>query len=151
MFTSFVNLMNLPEIGDKNFSTDAEFNRYVQIWGTLSEKYSAVIIQNNFDLSPIALLGNLDCVENFGIANFLAEMNLRFAEYARTHKNFFIHDLQGLSARIGLSTWHNSFQYHAYKIAINYDVMPEVALNLSKIIRVILGKNKKCLVLDLDK
>lgn len=150
VFTSFVNLINLPSIGDKNFSADVEFNRYVQIWESLTEKYSAVIIQNNFDSPYIAPFGNLDNVENYGLAHFVAEMNLRFAEYAQTHKNFFIHDLQGLSARLGLDKWHNRFQYYAYKFAMNYDVMPDVALNLSKIIRAILGKNKKCLVLDLD-
>ena len=150
VFTSFVNLINLPTIGDKNFSADVEFNRYVQIWESLTEKYSAVIIQNNFDSPYIAPFGNLDNVENYGLNHFVAEMNLRFAEYAQTHKNFFIHDLQGLSARIGLDKWHNRFQYYAYKFAMNYDVMPDVALNLSKIIRAILGKNKKCLVLDLD-
>ena len=150
VFTSFVNLINLPTIGDKNFSADVEFNRYVQIWESLTEKYSAVIIQNNFDSPYIAPFGNLDNVENYGLTHFVAEMNLRFAEYAQTHKNFFIHDLQGLSARIGLDKWHNRFQYYAYKFAMNYDVMPDVALNLSKIIRAILGKNKKCLVLDLD-
>lgn len=33
---------------------------------------------------------------------------------------------------------------------MNYDFIPNVALNLAKIIRAIFGKNRKCLVLDLD-
>ena len=154
MFTSFVNLINLPDINDNTNSVqeklNAEYNRYLQIWQSLTEKFSALIIQNNFDLPFSFALGNFDAAATYGITPFVEELNQRFSKYAQSHKNFFIHDLHGLSARIGLDKWHNRFQYHAYKFAMNYDVMPEVALNISKIIRGIFGKNKKCLILDLD-
>ena len=151
IFTSFVNLINLPAVNDNvQEKIDAEFNRYVTIWEKLTEKFSAVIIQNNFELPYCSTLGNLDAAENFGKANFVSELNRRFAEYAQTHSNFYLHDLNGLAARIGLTKWYNRFQYYAYKFAMNYDVMPEVALNLSKIIRAVFGKSRKCLVLDLD-
>lgn len=154
VFTSFVNLINLPDINNNADSVqeklNAEYNRYLQILESLTQKFSAVIIQNNFGLPFSSSLGNLDAVENYGLNLFVAEINQRFAEYARSHKNFFIHDLQGLSAHIGLDKWHNRFQYYAYKFAMAYEIMPEVALNLAKIIRAVYGKNKKCLVLDLD-
>lgn len=154
IFTSFVNLINLPAIGDNlesvNEKLDAEFSRYVKMWTKLAEKFSAVTLQNNFDLPFSSTLGNLDAVEIYGHANFVEELNRRFAEYVRSHSNFYLHDLHGLSARIGLEKWHNRFQYYAYKFAMNYDFIPAVALNLAKIIRAIFGKNKKCLVLDLD-
>lgn len=154
VFTSFVNIINLPKLNeDKKVvqeKSEIEFSRYTQIWQKLQEKFSAVIIQNNFDLPFSNSLGNLDAVKNYGLSRFVEELNLRFAEYADSHNNFYIHDLHGLSAKIGLENWHNRSQYYAYKFAMNYDYMPEVALNLAKIIRGILGKNKKCLVLDLD-
>ena len=154
IFTSFVNLNNLPDITDNADSVQekliAEYNRYLQIWESLTKKFSAVIIQNNFDLPFSAALGNFDAAATYGTIPFVEELNRLFANYAQSHGNFFIHDLHGLSARIGLEKWHNRFQYHAYKFAMNYEVMPKVALNLSKIIRAVFGKNKKCLVLDLD-
>lgn len=154
IFTSFINLINLPEVNDNAESVkekfDSELNRYVNMWKKLAEKFSALIIQNNFDLPFSSTLGNLDAVEIYGHQNFVEKLNQSFAEYARSHSNFYIHDLHGLAAQIGLAKWHNRFQYHAYKFAMNYDVIPAVALNLAKIIRGIFGKNKKCLVLDLD-
>ena len=154
IFTSFVNLNNLPDITDNADSVQekliAEYNRYLQIWESLTKKFSAVVIQNNFDLPFSAALGNFDAAATYGTIPFVEELNRLFANYAQSHGNFFIHDLHGLSARIGLEKWHNRFQYHAYKFAMNYEVMPKVALNLSKIIRAVFGKNKKCLVLDLD-
>ena len=154
IFTSFVNIINLPSLNDSDSiiseKLNFEYERYLQMWNKLHEKFSAVIIQNNFELPYKNFLGSLDVVENFGTSNFVEKLNLRFADYAKTHSNFYLHDLHGLSARIGLNKYYNRFQYYAYKFAMNYDVMPEISLSISKIIRAILGKNKKCLVLDLD-
>lgn len=150
IFTSFVNILNLPKLNDSSEKLESEYNRYLQMWEKLQAKFSAVIIQNNFELPYKNFLGNLDSVENFGASNFVEKLNLKFAEYARTHANFYLHDLHGLSARIGLEKYYNRAQYYAYKFAMNYDVMPDVALNMAKIIRAVLGKNKKCLILDLD-
>ena len=154
IFTSFVNIINLPSLNDSDSiiseKLNFEYERYLQMWNKLHEKFSAVIIQNNFELPYKNFLGSLDVVENFGASNFVEKLNLRFADYAKTHSNFYLHDLHGLSARIGLNKYYNRFQYYAYKFAMNYDVMPEISLSISKIIRAILGKNKKCLVLDLD-
>lgn len=154
IFTGVVNLINKPNINDSaevvQEKLSAEYSRYLQIWESLSQKFSAVIVQNNFDLPFTAPLGNLDATATYGQNNFVEELNRKFAEYARSHKNFYVHDLHGLSARIGLNSWHNRAKYHAYKFAMNYDVMPEVALNIAKTIRALFGKSKKCLVLDLD-
>lgn len=154
IFTSFVNLMNLPQLNDSEKvlteKMSAEYNRYLQILEKLHEKFSAVIIQNNFELPYKNLLGSLDAVQNYGTSKFVEILNLKFAEYAHTHDNFYLHDLHTLSAKIGLEKWYNRFQFYAYKFAMNYDVTPEISLSIAKIIRAILGKNKKCLVLDLD-
>ena len=154
IFTSFVNLVNLPNLNDSDSVVaekfNAEYSRYLQMWEKLHEKFSAVIIQNNFELPYKNLLGSLDAVQSYGITNFVENLNLKFVEYARTHKNFYLHDLHSLSAKIGIEKYYNRFQFYAYKFAMNYEVIPEVSWSIAKIIRAILGKNKKCLVLDLD-
>ena len=77
-------------------------------------------------------------------------MNQKFAAYANSHHNFYIHNINRLSAQIGLEKWHNPAEYCAYKFAVSFDAMPAVANNLSKIIKAVFGLSKKCLVLDLD-
>lgn len=154
VFTSVVNIIDMPTIEDDDSvvqkKLDRETQRFQEIWGSLERKYHAVIIQNNMDLPYEAPLGSLEDTASFGTYRFVEALNERFANCARNQENFYIHDLHGLSARIGLNRWHQRSQYYAYKFAMNYDVMPDVALGLAKIIRGILGKNKKCLVLDLD-
>lgn len=154
VFTGAVNIVNIPTLNDSDSDIQkkitAEMERFLSIWKALENKYHAVIIQNNFEFPAATSLGNLAATLPIGICRFIQTLNERFADYANSHDNFYLHDFHGLSAKIGLSKWHNPFQYCVYKFAMNYDVMPEVSLSLAKIIRAVLGKTKKCLVLDLD-
>ncbi len=154
IFTSVVNIINWPTIND-NFNAvqdelTVEFARYQQVWESLWRRFSAVIIQNNFDLPFERDVGSLGSSISWGKYHYIESINAMFAKYAREHENFYIHDLNGLSARIGLARWHNHFQYYAYKFAMNYDVMPQVSSSLANIIKALTGKSKNCLVLDLD-
>lgn len=154
IYTSVVNLINRPDQDDDadavSGKLEAEYSRYQQVWQALQQRYSAVIIQNNFELPPAEPLGSLGASANFGVTHFVRDLNRRFAEYAAATDGFYLHDLCGLSARVGLSRWFDENQFFAYKYAASYDVMPEIANSLAKLIRAIYGKNRKCLVLDLD-
>lgn len=155
MFTSSVNIINIPSVNDDYAEVQekiaAEMLRFSEVWTKLSARYHAVIIQNNFDLPPSTNgLGSLSATLPGGINHFIAALNEKFSAYASIHDNFYIHDLHGMAAKIGLTNWHNPFQYYAYKLAMNYDVIPDVSLGIAKIIRGVFGKTKKCLVLDLD-
>ena len=155
VFTSMVNIIERPALSDGYDEVKEklrmEMGRFTRIWEELTKRFpAAVIIQNNMDLSYETGLGSLDAAEHYGLTRFIESLNRDFADYAVSHENFFLHDLHGLAARIGLLKWHDRFQYYAYKLAMSYDVIPEVSLGLAKIIKGLLGKNKKCLVLDLD-
>lgn len=153
VFTSVVNLMEKPDVHDDmqriQGKVESEFLRYRQIWRGLS-RYRAVIIQNNFDLPATEPLGSYGGSAYSGVTRFVCMLNERIAEYAATHQGFYLNDIHALSSRIGLDKWHNGSQFAAYKFAMDYDCMPDVSNGLAKIIRGVLGKTKKCLVLDLD-
>ena len=152
VFTSVVNIINWPCVTDHQTDVKqkltAEYERFCAVWDALKSRYNAVIIQNTFDFPYENDIGSLAVVK--GRNRFVADLNKKLAAYADEHEGFYLHDLQGLSARVGLRKWHNPIQYAAYKFAMDYDIMPEVSLGLAKIVRTILGKAKKCLVLDLD-
>ena len=152
VFTSVVNIINWPCVIDSQAEVQqkltAEYERFCAVWEALKSRYSAVIIQYTFDFPYENDIGSLTAVK--GRNRFVNALNEKLAEYAESHEGFYLHDLHGLSARVGLRKWHNPTQYAAYKFAMDYDVMPEVSLGLAKIVRTILGKVKKCLVLDLD-
>ncbi len=137
-------------IEDVNNKLEQRFDYYKKMWDKLKNDYNCPIIQNNFELPPYRLLGNRDCYDFHGSVNFITKLNLLFAEYAEVNQGFFISDLNYIASCFGLDKWFDNEAWYMYKYACSLDAIPDVAFNLSHIIKSIFGKNKKVLALDLD-
>ena len=151
--TTNQNIIKFPELNigiDEILSLiDNEIDRYKSIWSSLSQ-YNCPIIQNNFDYTINNSLGNMDSYDIHGKTYFINQLNEKFAQEARVTANLYINDINYLSSYIGLKNWFDESLWYQAKYALSMDSIPELALNISKIINSILGKSKKCLVLDLD-
>lgn len=148
------NIEEKPTVGEDGKSVseklEREFARYEKMWSVLSEKFGCVIIQNNFEMPSERLLGNREVGCAFGRIDFITRLNIKLYDYAQTHANFYIHDINYLSAAYGLERWHELRHWHLYKYAMSVSAIPEFAYSLSNIICSVMGKNKKVLALDLD-
>ena len=129
---------------------DAEFNRYKAMWEKIETTFCCPVIQNNFEFPIYRLLGNQDCSIYSGRVNFLNRLNMKFSEYACEHKDFYIEDIQYLSAQYGLDAWADPLYWHMYKYALSMEAIPTLSYSVSCIIKSLYGKNKKALTLDLD-
>ena len=129
---------------------DSQVKYFEGMWEKLRSKFNCPIIQNNFEMPFYRLLGNKDAQDYRGRTNFVTELNRRFYEYADEHNDFYIHDINYISAAYGLEQWSDPFYWYMYKYCLCLPAIPEFAFNLSNIIKSIFGKNKKALVLDLD-
>ena len=151
--TTSVNIHCYPKITDdienSNKLIDIEKEKYKLIWSSLS-KYNCIIIQNNFDFPNDRSLGNLDCYSTNGKTYFINQLNLWFSKKSIEIKNLHINDINYLSSYIGLQKWFSQSLWCQAKYAISMECIPELAFNISKIINSLFGKNKKCLILDLD-
>ena len=154
IFTSNRNIKQYPLLDDSKETVDAllnaEIEKYINIWDQLHEKYACPIIQNNFEMPIYRLLGNKDAADIHGKVNYLSRLNMKFYEYAQTHEDFYICDINYLSADYGLKEWSDPFYWYMYKCALCVDAIPYLAHNVANIIKSIFGRNKKGLVLDLD-
>lgn len=152
--TSNRNITAYPEPMDGAAEVDKllaqEYGRYTAMWNALHSTYHCSIIQNNFEYPFYRLMGNRDAADIHGRVNFITRLNLKFYEYAQAHDNFFIHDINYLSADYGLEKWSDPFFWHMYKYAMCLDAIPTVAFSVSNIIKSLFGKNKKAFALDLD-
>ena len=151
--TTNQNIIKYPEVSDSSQDIDTflsnEIQRYKSIWGSLS-KFDCAIIQNNFDYTDNRSLGNLDCYDIHGKTYFINKLNDEFSLNGREINNLYINDINYLSSYIGLKYWFDRSLWHQAKYALSMDSIPELAFSISKIINSILGKSKKCLVLDID-
>lgn len=148
------NISAYPKISSSKEETDKllknEAERFSSMWDKLLGDFSCPVIQNNMELPDFRLLGNKDCSDVNGRVNFISRLDQCFYDYAASHKNFYIHDINYLSAQIGLDKWSDPLYWHMYKYALAPAYFPEFAFSLSKIFASLLGKNKKALALDLD-
>lgn len=152
--TSYRNVLQLPPTGatvaELEGFVQAEVQRYRQIWQAIEEHVPAQIIQNNFEIPPYALLGNMDAVWSGGATRFFLELNAAFARASESDPRLLLHDVHGLSARIGLNRWFDWDRYFSYKILTTSEASIAMARSLASMIRAIYGRSRKVLVLDLD-
>lgn len=127
-----------------------EMEKFESIWGNLKRKYGCPIIQNNFEMPFYRLMGNKEASDVHGRINYLTRLNMKFYQYAQKHDNFYICDINYISADFGLREWADPFYYYMYKYALNVNAIPYLSFNVANIIKSVLGKNKKGFVLDMD-
>ena len=101
-----------------NEMLNSEYTKFEKMWKKLEEKFSATIIQNNFEYPYYRLLGNKDASDIHGRTNFITRLNQKFYDYANSAKNFFINDINYVSSCYGLDRWANQFYWHMYKYAL---------------------------------
>lgn len=152
--TSNRNVTNYPKPGDSREQVEQlleeQYEHFAMMWEKLEATYHCPVIQNNFEYPFYRLLGNQDASDVHGRIRFLTRLNERFYQYAETHENFYINDMNYMAAAYGLDEWADPFYWHMYKYCMCMKAIPEFAYNLSHIIKAVFGKNKKALVLDLD-
>jgi len=148
------NIANYPKIGmseeDVSALMDADYKKFEAMWEKIENTYHCPVIQNNFEFPAYRLLGNSDCYNISGRVAYINSLNARFAKYAREHKDFYIEDIQYLSASYGLDEWSDPLYWHMYKYALSMEAIPTLSYSVACIIKSIYGKNKKALTLDLD-
>lgn len=152
--TSNRNISDWPCINDSveliEGKLEKTYRQFETIWENLQSRWHCPIIQNNMELPYYRMMGNKDASDFHGRVNFVTRLNEKFYAYAREHENFYINDLNYISACYGLDKWSDPFYWHMYKYALCVPAIPVLSFNVANIIKAIYGKNKKAFVLDLD-
>ncbi len=112
IYTCYRNVLSCPTVPateeDHQRHLQRELERFRQIWQSLHDQIGCQIIQNNFELPPYALLGNLDAVSPGGLTRFYLALNAAFAREAEANPRLTLQDVHTLSAQLGLAHWFDS-------------------------------------------
>ena len=127
-----------------------ESKKLEMIWESLFSKLSCVVIQNNFELPQIRIMGNSSFYLDGGNINFINKLNLFISEATKKYNNLYINDINYLSSLIGLEKWYDNELWFNYKYAVSFEGITYIAHSVASIIKSIYGKNKKAIALDLD-
>ncbi len=152
--TSNRNITDYPQLTDSGEQVEQKLSEVVDkftgLWEHLRDTYHCPVIQNNFEYPFFRLMGNKDASDRHGRVNFVTRLNCRIYEYAQEREDFYICDINYLSASYGLEKWSDPYYWHMYKYAAAVPAIPYLSFNVANIIKSIYGKNKKVLNLDLD-
>ena len=148
------NIIEWPVMTDSKNDVDTKrqalMDKFTGLWDTMAAKYHCPIIQNNFEYPFFRLMGNKDASDYHGRINYVTSLNMAFYDYAQTHNNFYICDVNYISASYGLDKWSDPYYWYMYKYAVAVPAIPYLSFNVAKVIKSIYGKNKKAFNLDLD-
>lgn len=147
-------ISDFPVMSDDTETVTAKrqaiINKFTGLWDSLSQRYNCPIIQNNFEYPFFRLMGNKDASDSHGRVNFVTMLNCAFYDYAQSHDNFYICDVNYISASYGLEKWSDPYYWHMYKYGVAVPAIPYLSFNVANIVKSIYGKNKKAFNLDLD-
>jgi len=109
---------------------------------------SAILVQTvPAPLDP--LFGSFDRVQPGSPYAMVEKLNRRIIDWAHEGRVTLV-DVARLAAAIGLQNWHEPGYWHSSKLAFNPRLIPVYSDVVARTIAAVIGKSKKCLVLDLD-
>jgi len=116
----------------------------------IDSKLKARIIYSNFIEINDGAFGNFGNKVESSFLFQLRKLNFELMKLAVQRRDFFINDLSSLNSQWGLKTSFDAKMYVNASITLSHDFTAIVAENTLSIIRSLIGKIKKCIILDLD-
>ena len=98
---------------------------------------------------PQSLFGSFDHVHEGSLRALADAFNLALTALAKETGSYIL-DAASLAGRIGTDSWFDPVQHFAYKLPFAAECAPAYAELLGRLMGAIRGRQRKCLVLDLD-
>ena len=139
-------LLSQKQDVDKFLDTQGSY--YQLLWEKISEIKGCYIFQSNIVLPLERELGNMEANVYYSKRNIYQLLNIELLKKKLT--NVTIIDMEYISASIGKEKWFDYTLYFSSKINFSLKYIGIVCDIFAQQISTLLGKGKKCLILDLD-
>jgi HAD superfamily phosphatase (TIGR01681 family) len=116
----------------------------------IREQTQAVIIWHSFELPIFPSLGILDSQAGATQSAVVSELNHFLKSSLSGTPGAYYVDMNLCLMRLGQKKFYDARYWHMGRAPYTLDAYGEIALEDFKIIRAIIGKNRKCLVIDCD-
>ncbi|HLC52754.1 MAG TPA: HAD-IIIC family phosphatase [Candidatus Nanoarchaeia archaeon] len=114
------------------------------------ERPASTIIIHNFSVPSYSPLGIADNREAVGLQRSIQDLNRRMEDYFKDNNSVLVFDYDGFTGSYGKKNIIDRRLYFLADIKIKAEYLELLAKNYLNYINSLLGKSKKCLVLDLD-
>jgi FkbH-like protein len=124
-----------------------EINKLVEIF---SEKNDSIICTSNLQVPSYSPYGINENKVEFGLKDMIREFNFKIKENTKNNSKQFILDFDSFITKYGEDNVFDYKQYFLGDIKISFPFLPLIVDEMLCFVKPFLGKNKKCIVLDLD-
>jgi FkbH-like protein len=135
--------------GEADAKIDAAWSRLQMIVEGLRPSVKSAILVQTLPPPLDPLFGSFDRVYAGSPFAMVETLNRRIADWAGEGRVTLV-DIARLATAVGLGTWHEPGHWHASKLAFSPRLIPIYSDVVARTIAAVVGKSKKCLVLDLD-
>lgn len=132
-----------------NSSTESAINYLNMIADGFSKNGIDTILVQNVVPPPLFQFGNLDSQVAESLRGQIIRFNQDLAQLCRD-KGWFLFDLESIADLVGLERWHDPVKWHMAKLPFDPIFAPLFGDHAARLLAAILGRSRKCLVLDLD-
>ena len=146
---SFYFSYNMSETERKSLFEEkfSQLKNLIEIFQTNS---NSKLIIANFNIPHYSPNGIIETKSEFGFHEMIEEINKKLREISKNSNSVYIYNFNNFISKFGEKNVFDYRQFHLGDIQITYNLIPFLADELMGYIKPIHGKNKKCIVLDLD-
>jgi FkbH-like protein len=110
----------------------------------------ATVVVHNFALPPYPPLGIYEVMEPGSQTSVIRQLNRRLADAVRTIPGVYVLDYDRLCADAGYRNWQSDKMWYLGRAPLSAQALPALARAQAAFIQASAGRQRKCLVLDLD-
>jgi FkbH-like protein len=110
----------------------------------------AALVLHNFALPSHVPLGIYEPMEQESQTSVIRQLNTRVVDAVKTVSGIYVLDYERLCADAGYRNWQNDKMWYLARAPLSAEALPVLARVQSAFVQASLGRQRKCLVLDLD-
>lgn len=141
--------MDLP-ISERDDFAQQYINRIKQYWDLIAKHSTAKIMQMNFTEIDDKALGHYSAKIQTTFIYQLRKLNWLLQEAMNVNANVYPIDLLSIQIQLGASEYYDASYYYNAKMPISTKALPYVSKAIVDVLKSMIGRIKKCIVLDLD-
>ncbi|MDO4323065.1 MAG: HAD-IIIC family phosphatase [Lachnospiraceae bacterium] len=138
------------ETEDKAGFADAVYQKIRSYWELINSHGAVNIIQFTFVEADDRIFGNYAAKTQASFLYQVKKLNYLLMNGAQEVKNAFLMDLNYITAQYGREKVYDDKLYYIAKMPLSTGILPEVAKQVTDIVKAVSGRIIKCVVTDLD-
>ncbi|MQP24769.1 HAD-IIIC family phosphatase [Flavobacterium sp. LMO8] len=145
-----LNKYNKLKVEQQSSLATREIENIEAIVSTVSANSTAKIIYYNYNEIDDAVFGSYATKTETSFLYQLRKLNFELMNIANRNTNFYVCDVATIQNQVGKANFFHTSVYISTEMVLSLNVLPLVAQKTVDILKVLNGKLKKCVILDLD-